>query len=225
MKKDYQFLCPNCEREISAPPAAVGQKTRCCLCEAVIVVPTAERDRQFRDEVQRRHEAARLRKEAEEADKYAQREHEKEALRRRREEEKETRRRQDELVAEQRKKREEETAARAREYNAQTALLELAAQDEEAERKLIRSGEVVSSGLHFCATFCWIGALVLVVAAVKIGLERGWAAVLPCVIVAAASALAGILLAVFAGWIVNYSRVIARISAAARHEARQEEKK
>lgn len=60
MTKDHQFLCRKCEREISAPLAAVGQKTRCCLCEAVIVVPTAEQDSQFRIELQRRKEAARL---------------------------------------------------------------------------------------------------------------------------------------------------------------------
>lgn len=128
MKKDHQFLCRNCAREISAPPAAVGQKTRCCLCEAVIVVPTAEQDSQFRVELQRRNEAARVQKEREAAEKRATREQDKETLRQRQEEEKEARRRKEE---EDLKKLEEayprffgqekEVAARERELQARQA--------------------------------------------------------------------------------------------------------
>jgi hypothetical protein len=223
MAKECQFLCPSCEREISAPPAAVGQKTRCCLCEAVIVVPTAEEARQFRDDVQHRKDMARLQKEAEEAEKYAQREHEKEARRRQREEEKETRRRQDELVAAQQKKLEEESAARAREYQAQTALVERAAQEDDAERKLIRSGELVSRWLYFCAVLCWIGSILFL--AISLPKEGHGDVFLSFLIAGAVSALGGLLLAVFAGWVENYSRVIARISAAVRREARQEDRK
>ena len=220
MAKECQFLCPSCEREISAPPAAVGQKTHCCLCEAVIVVPTAEQARQFRDDVQRRKDMARLQKEAEEAAKYARREHEKEERRRQRDEEKEARRRQDELVAVQQKKLEEESAAREREFQAQTAAVARTAQEDDAERKLICSGELVSKGLWFCAVLCWIGTFILVVVAMN-----QTAAVMPCVIGAGVSALVGVLIAIFAGWIENYSWVIARISAAIRRGVEQDNRK
>jgi hypothetical protein len=185
MKKDHQFLCRNCEREITAPLAAAGHKTRCCLCEAVIVVPTAEEDRQFRDEVQRREEE------------------------------------------EERKKREENAAAQERasiiahditERERAEADRKRAEQKNDAERKLIHSGESVHSSLDICAAICWLGTVGNVAAAIYAGSNASPLAAVPFVTLAAVSALAVILISAFGGWFENYSWVIARISHAVRRE-------
>ena len=157
MKLDHQFLCRNCEREISAPSAAVGHKTRCCLCETLIVVPTADQDRQFRDEVQRRKEAARVRKYAQDAAKSVQREREKEALRRQREEEKGARRRKE--VEDLKKHEAQECEDNAR-FIAEHADGKSGAQKTEAAEKSVSTGGLEKMSLWIVMALLVIGVAV-----------------------------------------------------------------
>ena len=44
----HKFLCPQCHEEVSVPREAIGQRGKCCMCGEVILVPSPENDKLFR---------------------------------------------------------------------------------------------------------------------------------------------------------------------------------
>ncbi len=170
----HKFLCPQCREEVSVPREAIGQRGKCCMCGEMVLVPSPEKDKAFRQRlVDEQHAKLEEKRRQDEAKRMREDEEQRMAAERvciRLEEE---HKREEERVREERKREDERHAENRRLYEARQAEIKRTEQEKKrTEQEKFDSPGIIEPGDS--AAFVHVMGVILIVAGIVAG---GWGVV------------------------------------------------